>query len=255
MVYRLILSYLGAPFAGWQRQPNAPTVQQAVEAAVERIVGHQVTVVGAGRTDAGVHARGQVGHLRLERPVELGALVTGVNHFLPESVRVLAAGRVRDDFHARKSALAKEYGYRLTRAAVPTPFDAPYQAVVDPRLDVERMRAATTAIVGRHDFSAFARAGGSHTHTYRRVLTASWHERGPVVELSIVGDGFLRGMVRSLVGTLIEIGNGRREVDDMARLLEGAPRSEAGPSAPAHGLILEQVFYVPGWRMLDPDDR
>lgn len=254
MVYRLIVAYIGAPFAGWQRQPDAVTVQQTLEEALAEIVGREVRVVAAGRTDAGVHARGQVVHLELDRSLEIGALVTGANHFLPESVRVLEAARVRDDFHARKCALAKEYRYRLTRTRVPTPFDAPFEVMVDPRLDLERLRGATAALPGEHDFSAFALAGGSHGQPRRRVLAASWHEEGPVIELSIIGDGFLRGMVRSLVGTLLEIGTQRREPEELATLLEGGCRSDAGPTAPAHGLTLEQVFYAPGWEVSERDD-
>lgn len=253
MVYRLIVSYLGSPFAGWQRQPNTETVQGSLETAVESILGEAVPIVGAGRTDAGVHARGQVAHLAPEGPVDRGALVKGVNHFLPSSIRVLAASRVRDGFHARKSALAKEYRYRLTRAAIPTPLEAPFVVRVDPEIELDLLRRATAVAVGEHDFSAFALAGGSHTDPRRRVLAASWREEGPVVELAIVGEGFLRGMVRSLVGTLIEVGTRRREVADFARLLDGAPRSAAGPTAPAHGLVLEQVYYAPGWAVVEDD--
>ncbi|MDX1643745.1 MAG: tRNA pseudouridine(38-40) synthase TruA [Thermoanaerobaculia bacterium] len=255
MVYRLIVSYLGSPFAGWQRQPDADTVQQHLEEAVESIVGRACPVTGAGRTDAGVHARGQVAHLRLDRPFERRALVRGVNHFLPGSIRVLAAARVRQGFDARKSALAKEYRYRLTRTPIPTPLEAPFEVVVDPEIDLDRLRRATAAVVGEHDFTAFALAGGSHDDPRRRVLAASWRESGPVVELSIVGEGFLRGMVRSLVGTLVEVGTHRREVEAFGRLLEGAPRSDAGPTAPAHGLVLEQVYYAPGWETVEKTEE
>ena len=249
MVYRLIISYDGAGFAGWQRQPSVATVQAALEEAIARILGCEVSVFGAGRTDAGVHARGQVAHLEVERGVETRALVHGTNHHLPDGVRVLEAQRVREGFHARKSAIAKEYRYRTSRVAVLSPLDSGGTLRI-PEVDVAAMRAATSAVIGRHDFSAFALAGGSHGQPFRTVLDADWREDGSLLELSIIGDGFLRGMVRSLVGTLLEVGFGRRAVADFEALLEGRPRSDAGPTAPAHGLVLEQVFYEPGWTLI-----
>ena len=247
MVYRLILSYVGTGYAGWQRQPNALTVQEVVEAALSPVVGTAVTVVAAGRTDAGVHARGQAAHLELDAAVEPSALIHGANHHLPDDVRVLAADRVRDGFHARKSVRAKEYRYRLRCARVVSPLEAPFVVPVRHVLDVARLRRATLAIVGEHDFSAFALAGGAHSQPRRHIFAAEWLQSGDALELRVVGDGFLRGMVRSLVGTLLEVGHGRRTVDGFAKLLSGAPRASAGPTAPAHGLTLERVLYAPSW--------
>lgn len=243
MVYRLTLSYRGTNYSGWQRQPDAPTVQQAVEEALVRLFGVAAPVTGAGRTDAGVHARGQVAHLELDRDAEARELVHGLNHHLPDDVRVLAASRAADDFHARKSALGKEYSYRLIRTAVVSALDAPFSLRAEPALDVGAMRAATEALVGRHDFSAFALAGGSHGQPVRTIFRARWEEAGPELVFRVEGDGFLRGMVRSLVGTLLEVGRGRRSPEDTARLLAGAPRSAAGPTAPARALVLERVDY------------
>ncbi len=246
MIYRLTVAYDGAPFAGWQRQPGVATVQAALEEAVEQIVGQRVPVTGAGRTDSGVHARGQVAHLELDSTVEERALVQGVNHHLPRAVRVLAARRARDGFHARKCALGKEYRYRTSRSPVLVPLEAGWTFAVG-TLDVAALRAATRSLPGRHDFTAFALAGGSHTQPFRRILAADWHEEGPVLELRITGDGFLRGMVRSLVGTLLEVGAGKRTPQQFAELLEGRPRGDAGPTAPAHALVLQQVFYDRRW--------
>ncbi|HVR98145.1 MAG TPA: tRNA pseudouridine(38-40) synthase TruA [Thermoanaerobaculia bacterium] len=246
--YRLTVSYRGAAYGGWQRQENALTVQQVLEEALSGLLGRPVQVAGASRTDAGVHARGQVAHLELDTPFSESALVHGTNHRLPEDVRVLAAARARDGFHARKSALAKEYSYRLSRAPVLSPLDSLFAVRVPAGLDVERMSEAAVHLLGRHDFSAFALAGGSHGQPFRRILSALWEESGEELRFRVVGDGFLRGMVRALVGTLIEVGVGKRSPDDFAGLLAGSPRSAAGPTAPAHGLVLERVIYPPEWR-------
>jgi len=243
MRYRLTISYRGTRYAGWQRQDNAVSVQQVVEEAVSKLAGEQVRVTGASRTDAGVHARGQVAHLDLERPLPPRALVHGVNPHLPEDVRVLAAAEVEDGFHARKSALGKEYRYRLSRAEVVPPLDSLFVVPVPAGIDLGRMTRAAAYLPGRHDFSAFALTGGSHGQPFRTIRSVAWSEMGEEIVLSVTGDGFLRGMVRALVGTLIEVGLGRREPESLAELLQGRPRSEAGPTAPARGLVLESVFY------------
>jgi tRNA pseudouridine38-40 synthase len=146
-------------------------------------------------------------------------------------------------FHARKHAAGKEYIYRLSRAPVLSPLDSPFVVRVDPRIDPGRLAAATAALPGRHDFSAFAAAGGSHRQPCRRIFTADWREVGEELRFRVVGDGFLRGMVRALVGTLVEVGLGRRAPEEFALLLDGGARATAGPTAPAQGLVLERVLY------------
>jgi tRNA pseudouridine38-40 synthase len=266
MAYRLILSYRGGAYAGWQRQENALGVQQVVEEAVARLLGGSgaagdaagpppVRVIAAGRTDAGVHARAQAAHLEAAAPlpesVTFRALVHGTNRHLPEDVRVMAAHRVADGFHARKHAAGKVYLYRLRPAAVLSPLDAPFVVRVAGALDIPAMRRATAALPGRHDFTAFALAGGAHGQPFRTIARAEWLEEGDELRFRIEGDGFLRGMVRSLVGTLLEVGRGRRSPEAFRVLLEGAPRADAGPTAPAHGLCLEEVRYSERWAALE----
>ena len=247
MRYALCISYRGTDWAGWQRQDNAPTVQEAVETALEQVVGSSTTVVGSGRTDAGVHARAQVAHVDLSigrpQPLPCKALVLGTNTHLPETVRVLSAARMPADFHARYSAVGKRYVYRLSTQRVLSPLDALFRAQLDSRADLEIMTAAADVFVGRHDFAAFANAGGSHASPVREVTRCELIRRGSLVDVIVEGEGFLKGMARSMVGTLIEVGLGRLSQERLAELLEGGPRSQAGPTAAAHGLCLERVFY------------
>jgi tRNA pseudouridine38-40 synthase len=239
----LTLAYLGAGFGGWQRQTNARSVQEVVEIALERVVGEPVRLHGASRTDAGVHAAGQEAHLTLARSWPARALVEGTNHHLPPEVRVLRALPVAPGFHARGWAVAKEYQYRMSRRPVLSPFEAPTMVRVSERLDLDRFRQGAALLEGGHDFRAFARSGGSHRQTRRRVFVADLAEHGPDVTFRIVGDGFLRGMVRAVVGSLLWVASGRLSLERWAALVEGADRSEAGPSAPACGLTLMRVIY------------
>lgn len=250
MVYRLTISYRGTAYAGWQRQHNALAVQEVLETALSEVLGFRVMVVGAGRTDAGVHARGQVAHLELERAFPCRGLVHATNRRLPLDIRVLAAARMCNGFHARKHARSKCYRYRLVRSPVLSPLDSWCAVRVRHPVDLVAMGSATAMLVGEHDFTAFALAGGSHRSPRRRLFAARWLEHGDELTFEVEGGGFLRGMVRSLVGTLLEVGRGRRSPADFERLLAGRPRGEAGPTAPPQGLELHQVTYPERWQPL-----
>lgn len=258
MLALLTLSYRGTAYAGWQRQDNALAVQQVVEEALGRLLGlpegEIPRISGASRTDAGVHARGQRAHLDLAavgRPdFPLRGLVHGTNHHLPEDIRVLAAEAVPESFHARKSAISKRYHYRLSRAEVLSPLDSPFAVKVPREIDFELLTQAAEVLPGRHDFTAFTLAGAAPGDRRREMFTADWTPEREELHFRIEGEGFLRGMVRGLIGTMIEVGLSQRSVKDFARLLRGASREEAGPTAPAHGLCLDWVRYgisVPGY--------
>lgn len=250
MVHRLTLAYHGGRYAGWQRQTNASTVQEIVEHALAGLFDTPVRIHAASRTDAGVHAEGQIVHLDLPRTMPLEGLVHGCNHRLPPDVRVTAAHRMADGFDARRSVLGKAYRYRLFHGRVVPPLLADRAVGAPADCDLPAIRRAIGAFVGEHDFGAFALAGGSHTTSVRRLFAASVERQGRQTYLRFFGAGFLRGMVRGMVGTLLEVGSGRREADSIASLLDGGPRSRSGPTAPAHGLTLERVFYPPAWRPL-----
>jgi tRNA pseudouridine38-40 synthase len=241
----LTVAYVGAAYAGWQRQSNAVAVQQVLEAALAELCGGPARTTGAGRTDAGVHADGQAVSVELSRELPPAALVHGANARLPADVRVLAARPVEPGFDARRDAVAKLYRYRLHRAEPIPPAARPFVVPAPRAFDLDALADAARAVVGRHDFAAFALAGGAATATVRRLFAAAWEEAGDELVFRVAGEGFLRGMVRSLVGTMLEVGTGRRTLADFAALLAGAPRGAAGPTAPARGLCLERVDYAP----------
>lgn len=245
---RLLLQYDGTEFVGWQRQDSGVSIQGVIEDALSKIEGGAVTLHGAGRTDAGVHAEGQVASARLNSPLDDDTLARALNANLPPAVRVVAVATVADDFHARFSARAKTYEYRLWNGAAIPPFIRHYAWHVPQPLAVEVMQRAADALVGAHDFAAFQGTGSTVHTTVRTVTSARWIDARPapggrLLSFEMSGDGFLRHMVRAVTGTLVEIGLGRRPADDIPRLLAARERSEAGRTAPACGLFLVRVEY------------
>jgi len=240
---KLTLAYDGTRFVGWQRQAEGDSVQALLETALARFEGGAVTVHGAGRTDAGVHALGQVASAQVHFDHDPVTLVRALNAWLPPDVRVLAVDDMTEGFHARFSARCKTYEYRIRNTPVADPFDRAYTWFLAEPLDIGRMRQAAAALVGTHDFAAFESAGSPRSGTTRTILRSGWRESGGLVVYEITGDGFLRHMVRAIVGTLVEVGRGWRDAADLTRLLAGATRAEAGATAPPHGLFLVSVDY------------
>jgi tRNA pseudouridine38-40 synthase len=246
---KVILSYDGAEFSGWQVQPDAPTVQGTLASAIGRITGEKVLPQGSGRTDAGVHALAQVVTFVTESSVPTGNFVKALNDILPASVRVLEVAEAPPDFHARHSARAKTYRYRIYRESICPPFLARYVWHYPYRLAEEEMRRAAGMVAGEHDFTSFAAVdpergrGEDPVSNVRTIFTSSWERSGDELVYTVRGSGFLHHMVRNLVGTFILVGRGTLQVEDVSRILDARNRSAAGATAPASGLYLVDVEY------------
>jgi tRNA pseudouridine38-40 synthase len=241
---RLIVEYDGTSLAGWQRQDNGPTVQQHLEEALAKLLTHEVTVVGASRTDAGVHARGQVAAFRTERTIPLRGIRRGLNSLLPSAIAVREATEVGDDFHPRHSATGKHYRYTIFTRAERSPRLRDRAWHHAGPLAILAMQSAAAALIGDHDFAAFRAAGCAAKTTMRRVESIAITRAEPeLVEVDVRGNAFLRQMVRIIVGTLVEVGAGRRPAAQVAEILASKDRNKAGITAPAHGLELIEVLY------------
>ena len=240
---KLTIAYDGTRFVGWQRQASGESIQGLIEVAVSRLEGEPVTLHGAGRTDAGVHAEGQVASARVTFAHDCETALRAINAQLPPEIRVVAAEDAAAEFHARFSARGKMYRYQLANVAVPSPFTRAYAWHVPDTLDLDAMRSAAAAFRGTHDFASFQSAGGEVSTTVRVLMRSAFVERDGLLVYEVEGDGFLRHMVRAIVGTLVEVGRGRRLPRDVPALLDGGSRAQAGATAPAHGLILVKVEY------------
>jgi len=275
--FKITLAYDGTGYVGWQRQASGPSVQGLVEGALRDLDERDVTLTGAGRTDAGVHALGQVAGFTLHRALPAGAVVRALNARLPDAVRVLSALEVPSTFHPRFGARSKTYRYRIWNGEVISPFERRYAWHLVPALDVGAMQAAAQLLVGRYDFAAFQAVGSAVSTTQREIFASrisdcglrigeefsirngspihghqrATHEpqsaihdpQSAILTYEITGTGFLRHMVRIIVGTLVEIGRGRQPVEWIGRLLTSRDRRGAGPTAPPEGLFLVAVEY------------
>jgi tRNA pseudouridine38-40 synthase len=251
---KLILSYDGTDFAGWQVQPGRTTVQGALASAIGRLSGENVLPQGSGRTDAGVHALAQVASLATASPIPVENWMKALNDLLPTSIRVLEVTEAAPEFHARKSARAKTYRYRIYRGAICPPFLARYVWHYPYPLEESAMVAGAGLIVGEHDFTSFAavdperveRMADSEnisTTNVRTIFSSAWTREGEELIYTVRGSGFLHHMVRNLVGTFLLMGKGTVSREDLRRILDARERTAAGPTAPASGLYLVAVEY------------
>jgi tRNA pseudouridine38-40 synthase len=247
--FKLTLAYDGTGLVGWQRQPAGTSVQGLLEDALTRLTASAgVMVTGAGRTDAGVHAQGQVASVTLATRLAAADVQRGANALLPPAVRVLAVELVDDTFHARFGAKEKRYAYHVVLGPVISPFDVRYAWHIPYPLDVAAMRAALPALEGRHDFAAFQSTGSDIEDSVRTLTEARLDETpaaggGTRLVFTLAGDGFLRHMVRAIAGSLVEVGRGRWPPSRIAAILASADRAQAGPTAPPQGLFLVSVRY------------
>lgn len=262
--WKLTIAYDGTDFFGWQVQPDRATVQGELAAAIERVTGERVLPQGSGRTDAGVHARGQVASFALGAPIPARNLERALNRTLPEAIRVLSAERAAAEFHARHGARAKTYEYRIYRGEICPPWEARYVWAMHSAggpgrraLDVARMQEAAQRVMGTHDFTSFAATDpdlatrseeedegeGGGVGNVRTIFASDWRQEENVLVYRVRGNGFLHHMVRNLVGTFVDVGRGQREPEEVGKILEAKSRSAAGATAPARGLFLESVEY------------
>jgi len=238
---RLDIEYDGAGFKGWARQPGLRTVQGELEAALATVLREPVELTVAGRTDTGVHARGQVASFAAETPIP-DDLVWRLNGLCPDDITVTAAS-VADGFDARADARSRTYRYRILARPSSSPFEQGRALWWPHRMDRDALDACAAALIGTHDFTAFTPTQTDHVHFNRKILAATWTHEDDITSFRITADAFMRNMVRVLVGTQLEVAAGRRTLPSFQQLLKGAPRSAAGDTAPPHGLYLESVSY------------
>ena len=242
--YKITVAYDGTQYAGWQVQPVHVTVQHRIEETLKCLTGETVKVHGSGRTDRGVHARGQVAHFDLSKKWVCGYLLRGMNALLPQDIRVLRASRAKPDFHARRSAVKKEYRYFIWNAEVMDPCRRFYATHARQTLDIKAMQAAAHLLVGRHDFAAFtANPNVEVESTVREIVYLTVRRTGPSVVIRVASEGFLYKMVRSLTGLLLRVGQGYVTLNEVREILESRVRTARVPTAPPRGLFLWHVWY------------
>ena len=241
MRFRLLIEYDGSAYSGWQIQNGQLTVQGEIERALKQVYSDNIGISGAGRTDTGVHARGQVAHFDLEYKADTGKLQRSLNGILNTDIRIKDVSLADPNFHARYSAILREYHYCITLQ--PPAILRNYSWYLTYDLDLNRMNKAAKSIAGRHDFTSFCRANSDVNNHFCHIKKAEWHKKEDQLILIIQADRFLHGMVRALVGTFVDVGRARLNSTDIKKILDAKDRSLASQSAPARGLTLENVFY------------
>ena len=242
--YKLTISYDGSRYQGWQRQATTDnTLQYIQEWSIGKLVGYRVHIDGSGRTDAGVHARGQVASVKLSKLYDTKELKDSLNRYLPEDIRIQLSEEVEPDFHPRYCDSEKTYEYRILNRKFPVPTERLYTYFYHYKLDVDKMKAATSYLIGQHDFASFCGAKAQVKTTIRTVTGIDVWRDGDIVTIRVTGTGFLYNMVRIISGTLIEVGNGQYPPERVKTILEACNREMAGPTAPAQGLTLMGIEF------------
>lgn len=244
MKYKMMIQYDGSRYKGWQSQKATDaTIQGKLSTVLKHFAGHEVDVQGSGRTDAGVHARGQIASFALEQERDTGEIMDYLNRYLPEDIGVMEVLKVPERFHARLNAEKKTYVYRIWNSKNPNVFERKWTYTIEEKLDIEAMQKAAKYVLGSHDFAAFCAVKKKKKSTVRTIYALDVERIGEEVRISVTGNGFLHHMVRILAGTLTEIGLGKRQPEEMQQILEGGIREYAGVTMPAKGLILWSVEY------------
>jgi len=241
---RLTIEYDGTHYLGWQVQPKGPTIQGTIEEKLATITGERVQLTGSGRTDAGVHAFRQVAHFRTESRLDVRSIQRALNSLLPSDIVIQNAEESDEGFHSRRDARSKVYEYRILNREVSSAFDYRYAWHIPQKLNLREMKRATLTLLGEHDFASFRSVGTPTRTSIRRVIRAEWRRgREGLILFEIEANGFLKQMVRALVGTLVEVGKGKMRERDFRDVLDSKDRRKAGPTAPAKGLFLKEVKY------------
>ena len=243
MVLKLTLEYDGSNYSGWQLQPRHDSIQGRIEAALERIFAAPVRVFGSGRTDAGVHARGQVASISIPRPFDPAELQRALNSMMPADIVVLDISPAPDDFDPRRAARSRVYEYRVLNRTVASAFEYRYSWLVREQLDLAAMNCAARIFIGENDFAAFRSVGTDVTTTVRRVISSEWSRDADILLYRVEANSFLRHMVRAMVAAMIDVGRGKLTVDNIAAILAGRDRHAAPANAPPGGLYLVEVRY------------
>lgn len=241
--FKLVIEYDGSAYCGWQRQPDRPSIQGTLESVLGRMTRSSVTLHGSGRTDAGVHAMGQTAHFHSDTRLTVEELLKGINSLLPGDIAVRSCHAVPSGFHARYDAAWKLYRYRICNQPVRRAVGRQYAWQIYRPLDLPAMVRAAGHLAGRHDFKSFESSGSPRSHTVREVIEAAWKTSGEHLEFDIRANGFLRGMVRNIVGALVAVGLGQLKADGLPELLQAADRRQAPAPAPPQGLFLTRVQY------------
>lgn len=239
----LTIAYDGTAYSGWQAQANAVTVEGTLREAIRKLSGEDVVTIGASRTDAGVHALGNVVAFDTESPIPAENWRPALNSFLPQDIRVMNSCEAAADFHPRFDAHSKRYEYRIAMGPVVNPLRCRYVCGVHEELDLAAMQKGAEAFVGEHDFSSFCSAGAQTESKVRNVTKCEVYRDGGEIVIGVEGDGFLYNMIRILAGTLIDMGRGAKSPESMGRILESRDRTQAGPTAPPEGLTLIKILY------------